>query len=71
MSRWSRQSKLGSYEKFVLRNLCEKTPGMVRYGNKARVTVNLPVELAQKIALLSKSQDKSISEVIIRMLQEK
>tara|TARA_B100000900_G_C20369459_1_gene629781 strand:+ start:399 stop:551 length:153 start_codon:yes stop_codon:yes gene_type:complete len=44
---------------------------MNRYGNKARVAVMLPVEVAEKISIESSVYDKSISELIVKVLCER
>ncbi len=71
MPRWTRSNQLTKYQDFLLQKLCSKTPGMNRYGNKARVAVMLPVEVAEKISIESSVYDKSISELIVKVLCER
>jgi len=68
MPRWSRAGTLTKFQDFLLEKVCQRTPGMTRFGNKARVAVMLPVDLAEKISKDAKLSGKTVSETIIRVL---
>lgn len=71
MPRWRRTGNLSRFQDFLLQKICQGTPGMTRFGNKARTAVMLPVELAEKISLESLSSGKTVSEIIVKVLCEK
>jgi|13_taG_2_1085334.scaffolds.fasta_scaffold13610_3 hypothetical protein len=71
MPRWERVDELTPFEEFLLKKLVKSTPGMTRYGNKVRVSVMLPVELALKVSKQSLNEEKTVSEVIVKGLCEK
>lgn len=68
--RWQRIDQLTALEEAELRRLTESTPGMSNYGNRARVSVMLPLPIAKQIAFLSKQQNLSVGQVLVDMLQK-
>lgn len=67
--RWSRVETLSLEEEIALRSVIEHTAGMSLYGNRARVSVMLPLEVAQYIADITKQTNKSVSQTIVDILQ--
>lgn len=67
--RWSRVENLSFEDELALRAVIEQTPGMSLYGNRARVSVMLPVDIAQYIADVAKQTNKSVSQTIVDILQ--
>lgn len=67
--RWDRTSHMTVSESHLLNGVCKSTPGMTRYGNKARTSVMLPLEIAQKIATQARLNNKTVNQVIVDMLK--
>jgi hypothetical protein len=67
--RWDRTTSLTIAQSRLLDGVCQNTPGMTRYGNRARVSVMLELELAVKIARLSKQSGKTVNQVILNLLK--
>jgi len=63
-SRWQRVDGLTPLEERELTIITNSTKGMTRYGNRARVSVMLPVDVAKKISMLSKKKDLTINQII-------
>jgi len=68
--RWTRIDELTPVEKEQLEKLTKETPGMTIYGNRARSSVMLPLEIAKIIAQRAADDKITVSEVIIQMLEE-
>lgn len=71
MGRWSRKEKPTVYEHHILEVVLPNVSGMTRYGNRARCSVMLPPLLAEEIANRAKEQNKTVSEVIVKLLESK
>lgn len=71
MPRWSRAEKLSTFQEFLINKICKNTPGMTRYGNRVRISVMLPVELAEKIAETSRLENKTVSEIVVSALKQR
>lgn len=67
--RWDRTSHMTVAESRMLDGVCQSTPGMTRYGNKARTSVMLPLELAKQISIKARLSNKTVNQVILDMLQ--
>ena len=67
--RWDRQSEISPADDMKLDRVCESTPGLSRYGNKARASVMLPLELAELVAQRARLQGKTVNQIIIDMLK--
>lgn len=63
-SRWDRVDQITPLEERELIIVTQNTKGMTRYGNRARVSVMLPVDIAKKISRLSKKKDKTVNQII-------
>ena len=70
MVRWKRIRELSEFEMHKLKKITNTTQGMVLYGNKARVAVMLPLDLAERLSKESKNKDKTICHLIIEKLNE-
>jgi len=66
--RYNRWSFLSLEEKRQLSSTIDNTPGMHRYGNRARTTVNMTIDVAIAISRLSKLTGKSVSQIVIDIL---
>ncbi len=66
--RWSRISQLTPVQETELRNITEQTAGMSLYGNRARTSVMLPLELAKIIAEEAKRRNCTVNQVMVDML---
>ena len=67
-SRWTRISQLTPVEEVELLNVTQNTAGMSLYGNRARTSVMLPLELARIIAKEAKERNSTVNQVIVEML---
>lgn len=63
-SRWDRVDHISPAEDRELTMITQTTKGMTRYGNRARASVMLPVDIARKISMLSKKKDKTVNQII-------
>lgn len=70
MPRWKRKSEISAQDFSKLSHLCDSTPGMTLYGNRARTSVMLPLEVATKISALSKINNQTVNTVILEMLEK-
>ena len=68
-ARWSRSRQLTEDESKALDEIVNKTPGMTRYGNRARTAIMLPLDVAKQVSFLSDFNNKSVSEVITDILR--
>ena len=68
--RWTRISQLSPTEEVELHGITQQTAGMTLYGNRARTSVMLPLELARIIAKEAKEKNSTVNQVIIDMLAE-
>ena len=66
--RWKRIDTISPRDKNKLERITDKTPGMTLYGNRARTSVMLPLELAEIVSVRSKLENKTVNEVIVEML---
>ncbi len=66
--RWSRISQLTPVQETELKNITEQTAGMSLYGNRARTSVMLPLELAKIIAEEAKRRNCTVNQVMVDML---
>ena len=66
--RWKRIDTISPRDKNKLERNTDKTPGMTLYGNRARTSVMLPLELAEIVSVRSKLENKTVNEVIVEML---
>lgn len=67
--RWERTSRMTEAESRMLDGVCNSTPGMTRYGNKARTSVMLPLETAKRISITARLSNKTVNQVILDMLK--
>ena len=67
-SRWTRISQLTPVEEVELLKVTQNTAGMSLYGNRARTSVMLPLELARIIAKEAKERNSTVNQVIVEML---
>ena len=67
-TRWTRISQLTPIEELELHEITQKTAGMSLYGNRARTSVMLPLELARIIAKEAKERNSTVNQVIVEML---
>ena len=67
-TRWTRISQLTPVEELELHEITQKTAGMSLYGNRARTSVMLPLELARVIAIEAKERNSTVNQVIVEML---
>ena len=66
--RWKRIDTISPRDKNKLERITDKTPGITLYGNRARTSVMLPLELAEIVSVRSKLENKTVNEVIVEML---
>jgi hypothetical protein len=64
MSKHTRINTISPEEEAYLSDLCEDTKGVTRYGNRGRTTVMLETDMLSIVADLSRSQGKSVGEII-------
>ena len=67
-TRWTRISQLTPVEELELHEITQKTAGMSLYGNRARTSVMLPLELARIIAKEAKDRNSTVNQIIVEML---
>ena len=67
-TRWTRISQLTPIEEVELQQVTQNTAGMTLYGNRARTSVMLPLELARIIAKEAKERNSTVNQVIVEML---
>ena len=67
--RWKRIDVLSLEEEQRLRELVTETSGMSFYGNRARTSVMLPLEIAEKIAQIAKEKEISVGQAVVEILQ--
>lgn len=68
--KWKRIDHLEDSEVRKLESLCKKTKGLSRFGNRARVAVMLPANLAEVVATYAQLDNVSIGEFIVLNLQK-
>lgn len=67
-TRWTRISQLTPVEEVELLHITQSTAGMSLYGNRARTSVMLPLELARVISKEAKERNCTVNQVIVEML---
>lgn len=68
-AKWSRISDLTEDQQKRLDDLCSKTSGMSIYGNRARTAIMLPVDIAEKVALMTSYNGLSVSSTCGSMIE--
>lgn len=66
--RWTRISQLTPLEERELQTITTNTAGMSLYGNRARTSVMLPLDLARLIAKEASQRNCTVNQVIVDML---
>jgi len=66
--RWTRISQLTPLEERELHSITSNTAGMSLYGNRARTSVMLPLDLARLIAKEASQRNCTVNQVIVDML---
>ena len=66
--KYKREHYLSEEERKQLRETIQTTKGMVRYGNRARAALCMPVDVAIAISKLSKLTGKSVSQIVVEIL---
>lgn len=69
LPKWKRIDVLSLDEEKRLRELVTATSGMSFYGNRARTSVMLPLEVAEKIAQIAKEREISVGQAVVELLQ--
>ena len=69
MPRHERVNSITKSDSWKLDEVVSKTPGMSRYGNRARVSVMLPLNVAQAVAREAEKNNKTVNQVINDMLK--
>lgn len=69
LPKWKRIDVLSLEDERRLRSLIVQTSGMSFYGNRARTSVMLPLEIAEKIAQIAKDREISIGQAMVEILQ--
>jgi len=67
--RWTRIDGISHLDDHTLNNVVLNTKGMTRYGNRARCSVMLPVEIAKTVSSLSKTKNKTVNEIIVELIK--
>lgn len=67
--RWNRIDDLSPEQENELCSLIESTPGMTRYGHRARTAVMLPLDVAREVADYAEYAQVSISQAIIDIIK--
>tara|TARA_R110000824_G_scaffold129418_1_gene290670 strand:+ start:5725 stop:5955 length:231 start_codon:yes stop_codon:yes gene_type:complete len=70
MPRWNRIEELTEIEKKQLDTLVATTPGMHAYGNRARLAVMLPLDVAIEVAREMKRTGRSAGSVCGQLLEK-
>jgi hypothetical protein len=68
--RWKRIDKITPKQKAALEKLTKQTPGMSMYGNRARTSVMLPVEVAMIISERVADEKITVSELIVNLIEK-
>ena len=69
LPKWKRIDVLSLEDEQRLRELVRDTSGMSFYGNRARTSVMLPLEVAEKIAQMAKEREISVGQAVVELLQ--
>lgn len=69
-TRWTRISQLTPVEEVELLKITQSTAGMSLYGNRARTSVMLPLDLARVISKEAKERNCTVNQVIVEMLMQ-
>lgn len=68
--RWKRISQLSDSEEAELYQITEQTSGMTMYGNRARTSIMLPLELAREISRQAKVCECTVNQVVVDLLEQ-
>lgn len=68
--RWRRISQLSESEEAELFQITEQTSGMTMYGNRARTSIMLPLELAREISRQAKASECTVNQVVVDLLEQ-
>ena len=68
--RWTRISQLTPIQEYELQSITTNTAGMSLYGNRARTSVMLPLELARIIAEKSTERNCTVNQIMVEMLYQ-
>ena len=68
--KWQRLDTLTDDQRRRLDRICRSTSGMHTYGNRARMAVIVPVDIAERIAQLMDDRGLSASAVCCELLTE-
>ena len=68
--RWNRIDTITDDQRRRLDRICKKTSGMHCYGNRARMAVIVPVDMAEKISKMMLQTGLSASAVCCELLTE-
>ena len=68
--RWKRISQLSDSEEAELFQITEQTSGMTMYGNRARTSIMLPLELAREISRQAKVCECTVNQVVVDLLEQ-
>ena len=68
--RWKRISQLSESEEAELFQITERTSGMTMYGNRARTSIMLPLELAREISRQAKLCECTVNQVVVDLLEQ-
>ena len=69
--RWKRIDELTENEQQDLEKVCKETQGFSLYGNRARMAVMLPLNLADMVSKYAKSHNISVGQALIQILEER
>ena len=61
--KWTRIEAHPTETKEHIKELCEATKGMQAYGNRVRIVIGIPVDVAAKVAQEMKRTGKSSSTI--------
>ena len=59
---------IDSIDEQHLNSIVDSTPGLTRYGNRARAAVMLPVKAAKIVSFLAKQKGLTVSETIVSLV---
>lgn len=68
--RWTRISQLTPVQEDELQSITANTSGMSLYGNRARTSVMLPLELARIIAKEATERNCTVNQIMVEMLYQ-
>ena len=68
--RWQRISQLTEAEEAELFQITEHTSGMTLYGNRARTSIMLPLDLAREISRRAKLTECTVNQVVVELLEQ-